>query len=246
MTQLINIYCDESCHLENDKSNVMVLGAVTCPDTEKRQIFDDIRKIKQDNGFHRDFEIKWTKVSDKKLDFYIDLVKYFLSNDKLGFRALIVPDKSKVQNQMFNQDWDSFYYKMYYQMLKGILNPRNTYNIFVDIKDTNGAIKRQKLLEVLNNLKNDAQFNKQLPINYIQAVRSHEIELIQLADLLIGAVCYVNRGLGTSESKLKIIELLKEETSYPLTATTFLNESKFNIFKIRLQNCGGFNTLAWD
>ncbi len=245
MTQLINIYCDESCHLENDESNVMVLGAVTCPDAEKRQVFENIRKIKQDHGFHRDFEIKWTKVSDKKIDFYTDLVNYFLSNDKLGFRALIVPDKSKVQNDIFDQDWDSFYYKMYYQMLKGILNPRNTYNIFVDIKDTNGSTKREKLLEVLNNLKNDAQFNKQLPINYIQAVRSHEVELIQLADLLIGAVCYVNRGLQTSPAKLKIIELLKEETGYPLTATTFLNESKFNIFKIRLQNCGGFNTLTW-
>ena len=25
-----NIYCDESCHLQNDNSNVMVLGAVWC------------------------------------------------------------------------------------------------------------------------------------------------------------------------------------------------------------------------
>jgi hypothetical protein len=28
---LIKIYCDESCHLENDHIPVMVLGAVTCP-----------------------------------------------------------------------------------------------------------------------------------------------------------------------------------------------------------------------
>ena len=29
MKQIINVYCDESCHLENDHIPVMVLGAVT-------------------------------------------------------------------------------------------------------------------------------------------------------------------------------------------------------------------------
>lgn len=31
MSEFFNIYCDESCHLENDGQKSMVLGAVSCP-----------------------------------------------------------------------------------------------------------------------------------------------------------------------------------------------------------------------
>ena len=31
MTQVFNIYCDESRHLEHDRQKVMVLGDVWCP-----------------------------------------------------------------------------------------------------------------------------------------------------------------------------------------------------------------------
>ncbi len=37
MTQIFNVYCDESCHLENDHQSAMVLGAVWCP-LEKTRI----------------------------------------------------------------------------------------------------------------------------------------------------------------------------------------------------------------
>ncbi len=40
MPQIINIYCDESCHLENDNQKVMVLGAVWCPFEKKDEIFE--------------------------------------------------------------------------------------------------------------------------------------------------------------------------------------------------------------
>lgn len=32
MSTVYNLYCDESCHLENDGQKAMVLGAVWCPD----------------------------------------------------------------------------------------------------------------------------------------------------------------------------------------------------------------------
>ena len=61
-----NIYCDESCHLENDGINVMALGAVWCPKKKRKGIFSDIRDIKEQYGLARNFEIKWNKVSQKK------------------------------------------------------------------------------------------------------------------------------------------------------------------------------------
>ena len=39
MKPTINIYCDESCHLQNDKEPVMVIGAVYCPIEKKEEIY---------------------------------------------------------------------------------------------------------------------------------------------------------------------------------------------------------------
>ena len=99
----INIYCDESCHLENDSWKVMVLGAITCPDSEKRKVFERIREIKQKHNLSKTFEIKWTKVSKSKVGFYLDLIDYFFDNENLGFRAIIIPDKNKLNHDNFKQ-----------------------------------------------------------------------------------------------------------------------------------------------
>ncbi|MCK4356448.1 DUF3800 domain-containing protein, partial [Candidatus Bipolaricaulota bacterium] len=72
MPQVFNIYCDESCHLEHDRQKVMVLGAVWCPFEKARETAQAIRAIKEKHGLGREFEIKWTKVSPGKIDFYID------------------------------------------------------------------------------------------------------------------------------------------------------------------------------
>lgn len=235
MSNEINIYCDESCHLEHDNSTVMVLGAICCPEQDRINIYKELRQLKKNYNLSEKFEIKWTKVSDSKIDFYIALVDYFIKNSLLSFRGLIVPNKTKIDNSRFNQTWDIFYYKMYYQMLKNIINPQHCYNIFLDIKDTNGATKRKRLLEILNTITKDFSYSKDLVVNKLQAVHSHEVELIQLADFIIGAICYANRGLNSNKGKLKIIERLRHVTGYPLTESTFPSESKFNLFKIKLQ-----------
>ena len=123
MSQIFNVYCDESCHLENDHQKVMVLGAVWCPFEKAHGIAVRIREIKLHHGLNPNFEIKWTKVSPGKKLFYLDVVDYFFDNDDLHFRALIVPDKSKLRHEAFAQSHDDWYYKMYFDMLKIILSP---------------------------------------------------------------------------------------------------------------------------
>ncbi len=235
----INIYCDESCHLEHDDSNVMVLGAICCPNFDRQRIFKQIREIKKDFGLSETFEIKWTKVGDTKAEFYIKLIEYFFNSKSLNFRGLIIPDKSIVNNEKYNQDWETFYYKMYYYLLRNLINPQCLYNIYIDIKDTKGSEKRKKLLEILNTITKDYLYSKELSVKKLQAVQSKEVELIQLADLIMGAICFENRGLShnieCNKGKLKVIHSIKESTGYPLTLSTFPNESKFNLFKIDLK-----------
>jgi len=223
-----NIYCDESCHMENDHQQVMVLGAVWCPLEKTQELSKGLRMIKKHHGIRSDFETKWTKVSPAKKDFYIDLIDYFFDSEHLHFRALIVPDKSKLQHEKFCHDHDTWYYKMYFDMLKVILSPDDCYRIYLDIKDTRGASKVKKLHDVLCN--NMYDFQRKI-IERVQIVRSHEVELLQIADLLIGAISYVNRGLTGSEAKLALIERMKKRSHYELTRTTLLLEKKINLFR---------------
>jgi hypothetical protein len=67
-------------------------------------------------------------------------------------------------------------------------------------------------------------------IQWIQPVRSHEVEQLQLCDLLIGALGYVNRGLMNNAAKVALIERIKHRSRYSLVRSTLLRERKFNVF----------------
>ena len=228
-----NIYCDESCHLENDKHKVMVLGAIWSPKKESKSIACKIRDIKIKHNLNKEFEVKWIKVSQGKHEFYRDIIEYFFNENDLHFRALIVPDKTVLDHRKFNQDHDEWYYKMYFDLLKIILDPDDEYFIYIDIKDTHSSIKLKKLHDVLCN--NAYDFNRKI-IRRVQPVRSNEIEQIQLTDLLIGAISYLNRDLKSNLGKTDLIEYIRRKTGYSLTKTTLLREEKFNIFKWQAKN----------
>lgn len=235
MTDRIRIYCDESCHLEHDHIPVMVLGGVWCPAIKSREIAEYIREIKTVHGHHPKFEIKWTKVSPRGIKFYQALLDYFFNEKDLHFRALVVPNKQLLRHSDHGQDHNTWYYKMYFDMLKVLLSPQSEYEIYLDIKDTQSADKVRKLHDVLCN--NFYDFSRSI-IRNVQNVRSHEIEQIQLADLLSGIVAYANRNLTTSTAKLVLVQHMRECSHYSLTRSTLLLEKKVNIFVWRAREGG--------
>jgi hypothetical protein len=216
--------------LENDGINVMVLGGVWCPHDTTREINERIRDIKIRNSISPTAEMKWTKISPSKLQLYIDLVNYFFDEKLMHFRAVVVPDKNQLDHERFNQTHDDWYYKMYFEMLKQILMPKDRYEIYIDVKDTNSSRKAQKLREVCSNSMYD--FSKTI-IRKIQPIQSKEVQLMQVVDILIGALGYANRQFADehvkSSAKLAIIDLIKKRSGYSLSKTTLLREEKFNI-----------------
>jgi hypothetical protein len=229
VSQTINIYCDESCHLEHDAQPAMVLGAVWCHGDRSRDVASAIREAKVRHDLPPSFEMKWGKISPGKLDFYADVVSLFFDEPALGFRCVIAP-KEELQHEAFSQDHDTWYYKMYYYLLRRLLSDRsNCYRVYLDVKDTNSAAKIRKLHDVLCNFMYD--FDRRV-LDRVQAVHSHEVQLIQLADILAGAVSYSVRGLESSEAKRAIVELIKARTKrQSIVNSSWLSESKFNVFR---------------
>ena len=236
MDTIINIYCDESCHLPNDGQKAMVLGALWCYKDNSAKYNQEIADLKSKHRLSPFFEIKWTKVSPGKRDFYIDLLNYFFDQDAMGFRAWVIPDKTILAHDDYYQTHDEWYYKMYFYLLRNLISTEKKFHIYLDIKDTRSRMKLHKLQDVLSNANYD--FSRQI-IERIQHVRSHEIGLMQLVDVLIGAISYHARGLDSSSAKNDIIELIKRKTGLSLTRNTLPSERKFNICIWR-PDSGGF------
>jgi hypothetical protein len=223
--KLYNIYCDESCHLPNDNKKVFVLGAIWVEKEKTQQIFEHLRSLKTKHNLSKSFEAKWTKVSLSKAEYYCDLVTYFFGNSDLHFRAVVVPDKMILDHEAFGQDHDTWYYKMFYVLLNVILKNNAEYNLYLDIKDTRSNVKVLELKRILN-ITNTTGFS----IPKAQQIRSHEIELVQLTDILIGALSYIHRSLDQNQGKKKILEVISESIGKnEMLTTSPKDEEKFNV-----------------
>lgn len=230
MPNIYNIYCDESCWMHFDQSQVIAWGAIWCPQESVKEIHEELRTIKRIYDINPYFEIKWNKVSMGEIEFYLELINFIFERDDVFYRCLIVPDKSILNHAEFKQSHDEWYYKMYYDLLKAIvdpaINPNTSFNIFFDYKDTRQS---NSLRELQNTLVNSFRNTEKDLIIQSKGVNSEEVGLVQLADLLTGAMTYFNRGLYKNEAKIKIIELIKEKTDLTLRNSTSLQRKKFNI-----------------
>ncbi len=220
-----NIYCDESCHLLNDHNKTFVLGAIWVEKDKTQKIFKQLRELKEKHNLSLKFEAKWTKVSGSKADYYCELVKYFFDNPALHFRGVVVPDKSILDHSAFAQDHNTWYYKMFYVLLSQVIKERSEYNLYLDIKDTRSNIKVQELKKILN-----IASVEDVAVPKAQQIRSEEVELMQLADILIGALSYTHRSLQKNKGKAMVIETIENSIgkNKMLTSST-KDEDKFNV-----------------
>ena len=225
---MINIYCDESCHLrvtENnkDEQQIMAIGGITCRSRDLKKINLKIRELRIKHNMFKS-EVKWTKVSKGKLEFYKELINLFFTSKELEFR-IILKDKREIYYDIY--DHDEIYYIMYYYLLREMISINDKNSIYIDKKDTNGGKRIDKLKECLCNQKLD--FDQKL-IDKIQIVNSRDCELLQMADILIGAITYVNRKKDSSEAKIEIVNYIKNKSGLTLTRTVPSSNRKFNIF----------------
>ena len=219
-----NYYCDESCHLQKDGKRFMVLGYIAAPLHKIEQMKGELKSLRV--KYKNTLEVKWTYLNEWNYPFYAKLVDWFFKKGGIRFRAIIV-DKSRYIADKCDHDYNKFYYLMYYQLLFHTLDPVWHYNIYLDIKDNLSSYRTEKLKDILN--------VRMEIIEKIQHVRSHELDLLQLCDLFIGAIAYnLNQTEKASEAKVRFIEKLKIRTRTDLESTTSKRISKFNLFRIQM------------
>jgi uncharacterized protein DUF3800 len=222
MSKTFNFYCDESTHLLRDGKPYMLISYVSCAYPQIKIHWERIKFLKKKHKCKG--EIKWTNVSKSQAQLYIDLIEYFFATD-LTFRSVIVK-KEQIDESKANFTYNDFYFEMYHELIYNKLNPEHFYNIYLDTKDTRSQSKLKKLGHLLNQNNN---------IRHIQFIKSHESFLMQMADVIMGAINYYLRGENKVIAKNKIIEKIKFHTSIDLMQSTPVAADKFNLYHIDLK-----------
>lgn len=222
------VYIDESCHIGHG-SGKMLLGAVWLNTKQLPMLLREVKYIKKKHKISSHREIKWTKVSLSKIEYYKDLLLLLHQTDQVSYRAVVI-DKNKVNYEAHNETSDDFYYKMQYYLVRNIAEKStstHSLRLFLDYKDTWSGHRSHELARYLRNTVKfqDKYFTA-------QPLRSHEVIGLQLADLVTGAVMYANKPSNQqkSEAKKELVAFLKKITQQELTSGTPPSTEKFNLF----------------
>lgn len=225
------VYCDEANPdvLTSEKPHVrhMLIGSLWLPSEIRAALKDEIRALRERHMAWG--EIKWSKASPNKREFYLSLADLFFSRgENLRFRCIVV-DHTHLDMALLDNDGELGFYKFYYQLLHHWITDFNEYRIFCDIKSNRDPKRLPVLAQCL------ARANLTSTIDSIQSLPSNEVVLIQLCDLLLGAASSrINDTLRPGTVKTEFVERLEQGLGRQLSPT-LRTEDKFNIFKIRLQ-----------
>ncbi len=224
------VYCDEAFPdlftSESPKARYLMIGSLWLPAERRDYLKSKIKELREQHNAWG--EIKWSKVSPSRLEFYIELVELFWAcEEDLRFRCIAV-DREQVNLKLHAGDHELGFYKFYYQVLHHWILDFNTYSIFCDTKSNREKDRLHELGRVLRNA------NLSACIDSIQALPSKQVVLIQMADLLLGAASSrMNDTLREGSAKEKLVLALEGKLGRPLRPTPRAFR-KFNIFKINL------------
>jgi hypothetical protein len=207
--RFLHIYCDES---RQTADRYMVLGGLITLREHEEAFQKAMLLYRQSNQMWA--ELKWTKVSDQKINEYFALMDlYFSLNRSFHFKAIVI-DTQEVDHRRYNKnDSELGFYKLMYQFLLhsfgAYLTPMDQCIIHLDQRTTS-KYKLSTLCAILNNgLKKKYGLSNQ-PIRNIQGLNSKDSDFIQVADILMGAIGYEMNGAHTRTNAKKAKILLAE------------------------------------
>lgn len=226
MNTEFNIYCDESRHTSDSADHYLVIGALSCPREAKREIVHRLHQLQAKHSARGEFG--WSKVAPGKAAFFQELTELFLSTPELRFRCLVT-DRTQFKHDLFNDgDKELGFYKLYYQTLVHWLEPGKTYHIYLDWQQNACQERFADLRQILRH-----KLSGRAKVACLEPVSSHELPLLQLTDLLIGAVGYAWNQRDASKAKLTFCDQLAagiSKKSLAFSSPWKNSDPKFNIF----------------
>lgn len=221
-----NIYCDESgirgCRY-------LAIGGFWLTRSSEQALRESLESVRQQHNLAR--EMKWTKVSTAMLEPYRAFVDVMLLDPAVRFKCIVI-DTHLVDYNTFHQgDRDLCFYKFYYQLVSRTLNHSHLYWLYTDDRTT----RQQEPLSTLRTTINAWCRKQGAPLDLLMAVearKSKDDDLIQAADIVLGAVGASWNNEVTSTAKLDLMQHIAVRARLrSLEAATPIWNAKFNIWQ---------------
>lgn len=176
-------------------------------------------------------EMKWTKVSRKMLPAYTDFVNVLFEHCSLRFKCIVL-DTHILDYRTFHQgDRELGFYKFYYLLISRNLDYRCQYWLYTDELRNRKSNRLETLQLTVNRWWRKYRADED-PLVHVEPRRSHDDDLIQLNDILLGATAYHWNQHTGSEPKVALAAHIAERLKRPsLRIATRPGATKFNVWK---------------
>jgi len=240
MKRNYRIYIDES---RQCSEHYMVLGGIITTTQELPEIQSRLEEFRYRTKMHREF--KWTKVSKKMLSNYCDLVNLIadlISQKHLHFKAVVFDTREFNHKQFSDGDGEKTFYKLMYQFILHKFGKYLTQEdiAIVHLDQRNSSYRLQDLKPILNaGIRKKYQLTGD-PIRALVPLDSKTSDLIQMADLLMGAIGFENNGFhhapGAGPAKCGLIKHIASRFQLPtLCCQTLKDHHEFEIWRFHFR-----------
>jgi len=225
---IIDIYCDES---GTDSGRYLVIGGLWV-----KRLYHPII-LRQLTAFRTKYEltreIKWAKISKGYFNQYKDLLDlYFNCWNRVRFYCIVV-EKQKVDWHTYHHnDHELGFYKFYRLLIRYRMSGEYRYYLWADQRN-NRVPNRLHTLQCYANMDCTKHIGVS-PLVHVQEINSRMSDIMQLSDVLIGAVraCYCEDISG--EAKVEFCNYLQSRLGVSsLSEIENKRDALFNIWKWR-------------
>lgn len=193
--------------------------------------------------YNMNAELKWTKISDQKELEYTALIEYFFALNQeniVQFHAICF-DSHQWNHKKYNDgDGDIGLSKLFYQLMlhKFVRTYGPKGSLYVRLDHRNSSTSLEDLRRMLNAKAAREYGMRYGPVKQIVSFDSRDCDILQLNDVILGAVCAVRNGKhlveGGKQSKRNIAKLVLEKSKLDtFELSSLISEKKFTIWNMR-------------
>lgn len=228
-------YADES-GISQDRFTVV--GGLCMHRNTAAQVYASMAKYRNDHNMRS--ELKWSKVSNQKVDEYIALVDLFFAlnnTNHIQFHGVIFDSHQANHAKYNNGDPDIGLSKLYYDLLlhKFVKRCGHTGSLFACLDQRNSSTSLEEVRRMLN-----ATASRDLGIhtNPVRQLISRDSKtdcVLQMNDVILGAVCAIRNGrhllADTREAKRQLaMHVLKKSGLQTFDRDTPRSVARFTVW----------------
>ena len=211
------IFIADESGISNDRFTVV--GGLCMHRDSYQRAYDALEAFSENHNMKA--ELKWSKVSNQKLSEYKALVDCFFdlnNTDHLHFHCLCFDSHQWNHKKYNNGDSDIGLSKLYYQLIlhKFVKTHGHKGSLYVRVDHRNSSTPLETIRSMLNATAARDHGIATRPVKQFVSEDSKKCRLLQLNDVILGAVCAARNSRhlleGGREAKKELAKLVLEKS----------------------------------